>query len=254
MAALGGQSAQGGAALNGGGAGGNSSAGQSSSLPARVLLYSYSSIGSVPNLSQQLTILQTQLESWQFSVERSEDPAVFTDVNLKRFAAVAMINTCGEVFGSGNSGLIETQALQRFVQAGGGLLGTHCASVTYTNLPAADPSGYNKLLGGRGGDGYFGGESSCAKVGAHTTNAALPDTFSYTGDTDNTDYLAPDTVVVVKCKWSGNGQKEVAASWYRTEGAGRIFFTTFAKTDADLNNAALRDQHIFPALAWVLKR
>jgi len=233
------------------GSGGNV---QAPNLPKNVLIYTYPPTGEVPNLAEQVSILNAQLQAWGFAVEASQDPAMFTDVNLGRFGGVALINTCGELFGVGNPGTAEAAALKKFVQAGGGLFATHCASVTFTGAPASDPAPYNKLLGGRGGDGYFGGESTCTKLSDHPTNAALPATFSYTGDTDNTDYLAPDTVVVVRCKWSGNGEKEVAASWYRTEGLGRIFFTTFAKTDTDLKNAMLRDQHLFPALSWVLYR
>ena len=45
-----------------------------------------------------------------------------------------MINTCFFPFGANNAGTAESQALQRFVQAGGGLFGTHCADVTFQSV------------------------------------------------------------------------------------------------------------------------
>jgi len=50
------------------------------------------------------------------------------------------------------------------------------------------------------------------------------------------------------------GGKDVAVSWYRTEDQGRVFFTNFAKVDADLKDPTLGAGHIVPGLAWVLKR
>jgi type 1 glutamine amidotransferase len=225
-------------------------AGSGSPLPARALIYHYS-VGVIDSVPSQINILSGVLDGLGYSVEVSEDPGAFTQANLARFSAVLMINNCGMPFGQGRTGQAESEALRGFLQAGGGMFATHCASVTYTD--ADPPALYNQLLGGRAGGGFFNGQSNCTTVGSHPTVGTLPAQFVYEGDTDNTDYLAPDTSVVVRCKWTGNGEVEVAASWQRQEGQGRVFFTTFAKTDADLQNATLMEQHLVPALRWVLK-
>lgn len=219
-------------------------------MPRRVLLYSFSTfaIASVP---AQLSILSNKLQEWQYEVEMSQDPAKITDSSLARYAAVAMVNTCFFPFGSGASGIAEAGALQRFLRRGGGLFGTHCADVTYQS--ANPPALYNELIGGRGNNGFFEGTSACRRLAEHPSVAGLPDSFDYTGNLDNVDFIASSSVVVVKCTWPTG--VEVPVSWYRSEGLGRVFFTGFGKEDADLvAGTTLADQHIMPALGWILRR
>jgi type 1 glutamine amidotransferase len=232
------------------GAGGAAGGGNEPALPKRVLLYHFSTlvIDSVP---AQLTYLQAQLEGWGFEVETSDDPADIATANLARFGGVGMINTCFEPFGMGKSGDAETTALSSFVAAGGGLFGTHCATVTFQS--AEPPHAYNAVIGGRGGHGFFGGTSACRKTTEqHPTSEMLPATFDYTGNLDNADYVAPDTKVLVMCKWSGGDMKDTAVSWYRTPGMGRVFYTNFAKEDADLKDTTLGAKHVLLGLRWVL--
>jgi type 1 glutamine amidotransferase len=226
-------------------------AGGGAGRPARVLLYSFSTLD-IPSVPAQLTILRDQLEDWQFTVDASEDPAVFTDANLARYAAVGMINTCFSPFGQGQSGQTESEALQRFLQDGGGLFGTHCADVTFQS--ANPPALYNQLIGGRASSANFEGTSECRTAGDHPTIAGLADTFSYSGNLDATDFLATDTTVLVRCRWMGGSGMDVAVSWVRMEGAGRVFYTNFGKVDADLTNATIGGPHIVAGLAWVLGR
>jgi hypothetical protein len=185
-------------------------------------------------------------------VDESENPADITEENLERYAAVGMINTCFSPFGENNDGAQEGAALQAFLNAGGGLFGTHCADVTFQgqNPPAL----YNQLLGGRASSQNFDGTSQCRKVEEHATTAALPDTFSYLGNLDGTDYIREDSLVLVNCTWGDANQTEVAVSWVRNEGPGRVFFTNFAKVDIDLTNEVIGDAHILAGLAWVLGR
>jgi type 1 glutamine amidotransferase len=167
-----------------------------------------------------------------------------------------MINTCFEPFGMGKMGETQTAALKAFVESnGGGLFGTHCASVTFQS--ANPPNAYNVLLGGRGGKDNFDGKSACSTTAeAHVSTAMLPATFEFNGNLDNADYVADDTKVLVKCKWSGAApkDKETAVSWYRTAGKGRVFYTNFAKIDADLSDATLGQKHILLGLGWTLGR
>jgi type 1 glutamine amidotransferase len=163
-----------------------------------------------------------------------------------------MINTCFSPFGADRSGEAEAQALQKFLQQGGGLFGTHCADVTFQS---ADPVHlYNRLIGGRASRENFEGENDCYKVGEHPTIAALPATFVYNGNLDNTDFLGTDASVLVRCKWKGGGQKDIAVSWLRGEGSGRVFFSNFAKVDADFDNPTIGANHLLAGLAWVLRR
>jgi type 1 glutamine amidotransferase len=220
-----------------------------STFPKRVLLYHFSTlvINSVP---AQLTFLKNKLMEWGYENEDSIDPTKFTDDNLMRYAAVAMINTCFEPFGAGKPDKPQSDALQRYLQKGGGLFGTHCAAVTFQS--AQPPALYNQLIGARGKGANTMDPSMCTKVADHPSTAMLPATFAYQGNLDNHDYVAPDSTVLVKCKWMTG--VEVPTSFARTEGgAGRVFYTNFAKEDVDWSST-LGTNHIVPGLAWVLRR
>jgi len=237
-----------------GGAGGSGgSGGAASTLPKRVLLYHFSTYA-IDGVDKQLALLKSQLMTWGYEVEDSVKPDDISTTNLARFAGVGMINTCFEPFGKGQTGDAQSAALKAFVENdGGGLFGTHCASVTFQS--ADPPNAYNVLLGGRGGKDNFDGKSTCSTTAeTHVTTAMLPATFDFNGNLDNEDYVAPDTKVLVKCKWSGGAMKETAVSWYRTAGKGRVFYTNFAKVDTDLSDATLGQKHILLGLGWILGR
>ncbi len=223
--------------------------GDGASRPARVLLYHFSTLD-IPSVPAQLAFFKNKLGEWGFQADDSIDPSVFTDANLSRYAAVAMINTCFEPFGAGKPDRPQSEVLQRFVRSGGGLFGTHCAAVTFAG--ANPPALYNQVFGGRGGNGFFDGRSDCRKTADHPSTAMLPATFVFNGNLDNADFVAADSVVLVRCTWATG--KEVAVSWWRSEGLGRVFYTNFAKVDADLADATLGAGHIVPGLAWVLGR
>ena len=216
-----------------------------------MLLYYFSTydISSVP---AQLTVFKQKLEGWQYQVDQSKDPAVFTDTNLARYAAVGMINTCFYPFGANAAGTAESQALQKFLQAGGGLFGTHCADVTFQSVNP--PPLYNQLIGGRANSDNYTGDNACRKLGDHPTIAGLPATFTYNGNLDNAAFVATDSTVLVKCKFGGGSSADTAVSWVRNEGAGRVFFTSFGKVDKDLTDATIGDKHIIAGLGWVLGR
>jgi hypothetical protein len=248
VAGSGGGAASGGDENGGAGSGGGANEPE---LPKRVLLYHFSTL-SIASLPAQITFLRDQLEGWGYEVEESVAATDLSATNLERFGGVGMINTCFEPFGAGRSGEAETAALKAFVEAGGGLFGTHCASVTFQS--AEPPHPYNAVIGGRGGHGFFEGKSACRTEEQHATTLLLPSTFEYTGNLDNADYLAPDSHVLVSCRWSGGDMRETAVSWYRTPGKGRVFYTNFAKEVQDLRDAAVGTQHILPGLGWVLGR
>lgn len=243
----------GGGASNGGAGGAGGAGGEPavSTLPKRALLYHFSTL-EIASVPAQLESLTGALEGWGYEVEVSEAPTAITAQNLTRFGVVAMVNTCFQPFGEASNGDAETVALSGFVDNGGGLFGTHCATVTFQ--AAEPPANYNKLIGGRGGHGFFEGASACRTLEAHPTTAELPATFAYTGNLDNADFLSPDTKVLVKCKWSGGDQIDTAVSWYRNQGKGRVFYTNFAKEDNDLKDPVLGAKHILVGLGWLVGR
>jgi type 1 glutamine amidotransferase len=60
-----------------------------------------------------------------FTVEATEDPAVFNDANLKKYAVVIFLCTTGDVLDDAQQGSFE-----RYIEAGNGYVGIHSASDT----------------------------------------------------------------------------------------------------------------------------
>ena len=77
-------------------------------------------------------------EEGGYTVEATEDPAVFTDEELARFDAVVFLNTTGEVMTPTGRA-----AFERFVRDGGGWVGVHSAADTEYEWDF-----YGTLLGG----------------------------------------------------------------------------------------------------------
>src|SRR5215472_7693023 len=74
----------------------------------------------------------------RFEVDATEDVAVFTAQNLRRYGAI-MFFTAGELLMND----VQKQALIDFVRDGGGFLGVHSATDTFYKWPE-----YGKLIGG----------------------------------------------------------------------------------------------------------
>jgi len=60
-----------------------------------------------------------------FAVDPTDDPADFTDENLKRYRAVVFLSTTGNILTDEQQG-----AMERFIRAGGGWVGIHAAADT----------------------------------------------------------------------------------------------------------------------------
>ena len=79
-----------------------------------------------------------------FNVTHSEDPEVFAPDSLKKFGAVIMLNTTGEIFKGAAAGEdVLKKSLVDFVQSGKGLVGMHSATDPYQNWKE-----YTDMMGG----------------------------------------------------------------------------------------------------------
>ncbi|MBM0232432.1 ThuA domain-containing protein [Micromonospora sp. STR1_7] len=104
-----------------------------------------------------------------FTVDNSEDGAVFTDANLAKYKAVIWLSTTGDVLNAE-----QQAAFERYVRAGGGYVGIHAASDTEYSW-----AWYGDLVGA-----YFANhptnQQATVKVEdhAHPSTAELPDRWS----------------------------------------------------------------------------
>jgi len=108
-------------------------------LPDRILYFTHSAGYRHEIIPVSREILKQLGESSpRFEITASEDVAVFSVENLRRYGAV-MFFTTGELPMNDN----QKQALTDFVRGGGGFLGVHSATDTFYQWPE-----YGKLIGG----------------------------------------------------------------------------------------------------------
>lgn len=93
----------------------------------KVLVYTKNGKGYVhENRASGTSAIQQLGKQYGFSVDVSDDPASFTDANLKQYALLIFNNTNNEVFDNDD----QKVAFMRYVQAGGGFVGIHSATGT----------------------------------------------------------------------------------------------------------------------------
>jgi len=110
----------------------------------RVLVYTKNQIGKGlyvhDNIPASVAAIKKLGQENNFAVDVSDDPAVFTDGNLRRYGALVFDNTNNEIFDNED----EKGALQRYIRAGGGFVGLHSASGSMRQWPW-----FWALLGGK---------------------------------------------------------------------------------------------------------
>jgi type 1 glutamine amidotransferase len=93
----------------------------------RVLVYTKNGKGYVhDNIPNSIEAIKALGKEHAFSVDVSDDPAIFTESNLKKYSALVFSNTNNVVFDTDS----QRVALMRYIQAGGGFAGIHSASGT----------------------------------------------------------------------------------------------------------------------------
>jgi type 1 glutamine amidotransferase len=151
----------------------------------RVLVYTKNQVGPGlyvhDNIAASVEAIKKLGAENRFAVDVSDQPANFTDGNLKRYKALIFDNTNNEILQN------ETQkaALQRYIKAGGGFVGIHSASGSMRDWPW-----FWSLLGGK--------FSRHAKLQTFTvivkdrtdaSTAHLPTTFQWTDEFYYVDHI-----------------------------------------------------------------
>src|SRR5688572_15424587 len=89
----------------------------------RMLVYSRTGGFRHASIPNGIEVIQSLGEANNFTVDATEDPAVFTDENLKQYDVVGFINTTGDILDD-----VQQSAFERWVRAGGGFVGVHAAA------------------------------------------------------------------------------------------------------------------------------
>jgi type 1 glutamine amidotransferase len=106
--------------------------------PARILYFTHSAGYRHDVLPASLDVLQQIGATVGFEITASEDVAVFTRENLRRYGAI-MFFTTGEL----PMNNAQQAAFTDFIQTGGGFLGVHSATDTFYQWPE-----YQQVIGG----------------------------------------------------------------------------------------------------------
>jgi uncharacterized protein len=93
----------------------------------KILVYTKNGKGYIhDNIANSVEAIQALGKQHGFAVDVSEDPAKFTDENLKQYDALVFSNTNNDVFDND----AQRVALMRYIQAGGNFVGLHSACGT----------------------------------------------------------------------------------------------------------------------------
>ncbi|MFJ4782050.1 ThuA domain-containing protein [Streptomyces sp. NPDC088794] len=171
-----------------------------------------------------------------FSVTATEDAGAFTPANLASYEAVVFLSTTGDVLND-----TQQNALQSYVDNGGGYLGVHAAADTEYDWPY-----YNQLVGA-----YFKSHPAIQQATVknedrtHPATAHLAPTWTRTDEWYN--YRAnPRSGVHVlqtldESTYSGGEMgADHPITWCHPQGKGRSFYTGLGHTIESYSDAAFR--------------
>lgn len=181
-----------------------------------------------------------------FKVYATADSNHFTDDNLKKYAAIIFCNTSGNVLS-----LQQKAAMERFVQAGGGFVGIHCASSTekewlwYTRLVGAIFTGHPEPQPG----------TIDVVDRSHPSTKQLPARWAWRDEWYNFKNIQPDLHVLLKAdettyKGGNNGPNHPLAWWHDFDG-GRSFYTALGHFDEAYVNP-LYVQHLREGILYAI--
>ncbi|MCX2431807.1 ThuA domain-containing protein [Pedobacter sp. GR22-10] len=161
-----------------------------------------------------------------YTVDTTENAELFTESNLKKYAAIIFLSTTGDVLND-----IQQSAFERYIQAGGGFVGIHAATDT-----EYDWAWYGKLVGA-----YFVSHPKVQearfviKDRNHPATRFLTDSvWMHTDELYNFKNVNPDIKVLITIDEAsyqgGNNGNFHPFSWYHNFDGGRAFYTSMGHT------------------------
>ncbi|WP_455352250.1 ThuA domain-containing protein [Streptomyces sp. SYSU K217416] len=185
-------------------------------------------------------------EAHGFTVEVSEDPAVFTDASLAGRSAVVFLSTSGEVLTPDGQA-----ALRRRISDGGGFMGVHSAACTEYQWPY-----YGDLLGARfAGHPAFQPGTVLVEDQGHPAMIHLPLRWEWNDEWYDfrSNPRRPGIRVLATIDESGYEGGGMGADhplvWCREFDAGRSFYTALGHADDSYTDPAFL-RHLLGGLRW----
>lgn len=183
-----------------------------------------------------------------FAVDTTEDAAVFTEKNLKRYKAIIFLNTTGNVLDDG-----QQAAMENYIRKGGGYVGIHAATDTEYDWPW-----YNQLVGA-----YFLShphqQTATLQVEDrdHPATRHLDSTWVRKDEWYNFKSIVPGLHVLLRIdeqsyKGGKNGDDH-PMSWCRDFDGGRTFYTELGHTKESYSEPAFL-QHVWGGIEYVMAK
>ncbi|QNM83452.1 ThuA domain-containing protein [Sphingomonas sabuli] len=189
------------------------------------------------------------------TVVASEDPDVFADASLRRFAAIALVSTTTDPKKPESEWLTGDRqaALQAFMKRGGGVLAIHAAADSHYFWPW-----YGHLIGG-----HFARHPQGTPTGTVTLTdpanglvTGLPATQRRTDEWYYFDDYDPTAQLLITLDPQSIGEKDVnpnPVAWSREVDGGRVFYTAMGHTTESYAEPYFLTL-VGNGLDWVLKR
>ena len=188
-----------------------------------------------------------------FFVDVTEDPAAFTDANLKKYKVLVFSNTNNQVLDSE----AQQAALQTFIRNGGGFVGIHIATGSMRNWPW-----FCSMIGGLF-DHHPKLQPFTIKVvdHEHPSTSFLPETWKWEDEfyyhknmaSDLRILLAGDLAALNDPQKPTTPDNTYPLAWSRTFEGARVWYTSLGHKP-EYYSDPLFQKHLLGGILWAMKR
>lgn len=186
-------------------------------------------------------------------VEKSEDPAIFSGQELKRFRLIVLLSTTTDPRNPSSEWLVGDRrtALRHYVASGGGIVAVHAAADSHYHWPW-----YGKLIGGRFARHPPGTPKGKLSIvgGSHPAVLGLSPAIERVDEWYYFEDLDPGSTTLVTLDPGSIGEKDVnpnPMAWTRSVEGGRVFYTAMGHTKESYLEPFFLS-HLANGLDWVL--
>lgn len=195
------------------------------------------------NIASSVAAIKKMGAAKGFGVDVSDDPASFSDANLKQYSAIVFSNSNNEAFAND----AQRSAFKGYIQSGGGFVGIHSSSGSERNWPY-----FWSVLGGK-----FAAHPVIQPFTVRVADSAfaatteLPAEFEWTDEAYFLDHLNPDihpVLVIDRKKLTALERMKIDVerfpdplplAWYHRFDGGREFYIALGHRKDDYANPIL---------------